>query len=143
MSFHLEINHNTGNAGVIRTNADGFVTHEVIISQSTSHDEVTEQANALGWTVGADWWPSGDHEIALLEPTPVWVSFVGHVPENAIELARGAGVMATGIVSQEDLPEQGKVRVQFDVELPKGWLWQDVPDWVALSDEEETVIQQG
>ena len=143
MSYHLEINHNTGNAAVIRTNADGFVTHEVVIAQSVDAEAVAERARELGWTVGSDWWPSGDHEIALLTPTPVWVSFVGHVPENAVELARNAGVMATQKIVEEDLPEVGKIRVRFEVELPNKWEWNDSPEWVALNDEEEITIQQG
>jgi hypothetical protein len=135
---HLEINHNNNRCHIARTNEDGFVTHEVEIAETTDAATAVEVANRLGWSIDEPWWTSGDFHCIALHPTPVWVSFIGDaMPENAIELANGAGVMALSLLKTEAKPDEGKVRGEFAVSIPRGWTWTESPSWQPFTEDIE------
>ena len=137
---YLELNRTAKTAAVIRTNADGFVTHEVVLGPCADTEQALEYATLCGWLSSGEWISSGDFTCIDLEPIPQWVAFVGStVPDNAVELARGAGVMAVDVLKTENASSEGKVRVLFSVEVPKNWEWAESPDWAAFSGEEPVI----
>lgn len=131
-------------ASLIKTNEDGFITHEVVLIDGLPENALAgfgkaiTKANELGWDVA-----DPEHELITSEdkstewlpvaPKAVSVSFVGSaLPDNALELAQGAGVPAVSLVKAEE-PNEGKVRAWFTVDVPKGFEWQVAPDWASLA----------
>ena len=141
MAEMLQFSTAEGKASLIKTNDDGYVTHENVVALATPFDTLADfQAvcavvESLGFdTANPDYEleKSDDGELAWLQvtPKPMPVSFVGYLPNNALDLAKTVGVPAIALLNHSDPdPETGKVRAYFSVSVPRDFEWQVTPEW--------------
>ena len=120
-----------GITSLVLTNDDGFVTYDLPPTNTTG--EAEGHAAAHGFQIAGIWQGiSSEIQCVEVEPQLTPVSFVGeHLPENAVELAKNAGVMAVS-VQRVDEPKDGKVRAWFAVEQPVKFEWHSSAEWEAL-----------
>jgi len=132
-----------GKASLIKTNEDGFVTHENVLAFASSFDTLAERCFACEYAEKEGWQtadPERDIQVSddgemmwlYITPLPVSVAFVGsRLPDNALELAQTAGVPAIEMLKVGE-PDEGKVRAWFTVETPRDFVWSVNPDWAWL-----------
>ena len=143
MAEMLQFSMAEGKASLIKTNDDGYVTHENVVVLATPFDTLadfriaTTAVEDLGFNTADpehDLEKSDDGEMAWLSvtPKPMPVSFVSSsLPDNALQLARDAGVPALALVGADE-PADGKVRGWFSVSVPRNFEWEQTPEWSWL-----------
>lgn len=141
---YLEVNEHTNAVYMMRTNDDGFLTHEVPIGfvpeGDVDEDALNAVAKSAGWRIseGAEWCEGDEYGFIAAEQITTPVSFVGaELPENHLELAKNAGVNATSLVKSEDL--EGKVRAHY---LTSEFDWgEPLPESVAAGVSSDTAVR--
>ena len=140
---YLEVNEHTNQVFVMRTNAVGFLTHEVPIGFVADGDIDENALNAVaktaGWRMvpGAEWCEGENYGFIAAERLTTPVSFVGtELPENHLELAKSAGVNATALVKYS--AADGKVRAVY---LTSEFDWgEPLPESVAAGVSSDTAV---
>jgi hypothetical protein len=109
------------NGCMTRTISLGSIEPEV----EEQHDFAETLARKHGWLAYPEWFETGGSEFVDVAPSPLTVVFVGGVisDEDAIRMARNAGMEVVDVVAQNYVESEGKNYVSFSVETPRGWSW--------------------
>jgi hypothetical protein len=118
-------------ASVLGLDAEGFVKRQVFLGNVKTPHDLSHLVRQHGWNCDEwndeGWFPGITTGAFLCEatPLPIRVVFVGSeiLEAEAVRLAHQAGLPATGVVSQEVVPDEGKNYVTLTVETPPKWNW--------------------
>ena len=110
---------------------NGCITHSVSLGELTQDpfQNKNESAEALaqrfGWLPVSEWFTTEETAFIDLAPKPITVTFVGNVipDEEAVRLARNAGLEVLDVTNQNYIESEGKNYISFNVETPRGWSW--------------------
>ena len=132
MKLLLEADFRNGEIRFARENEDGFLFSQFPIGTIESPDikkvlsVSADIATGFGWSLASEWQESESGVImwAYVEPTPTKISFIGGEAvseETAASYTEMAGFSVDKVISQELVPDEGKVIATLKLKEPFGW----------------------
>jgi hypothetical protein len=110
-----------GEASVLRLGDNGIVNAITLLGPAESTADAETLAGICGWQTDGDW----VNDIASIVPKAISVAFVGIseiAPDDAVRMARNAGVEVIDYISQRVEEAEGKTYISFSVPKPRGWV---------------------
>ena len=114
-----------GQAFVLRVGDNGIVTANTLLGPAENRSDAVALAGICGWATADDW----ENNFASLTPKSVRVAFVSSseiASDDAVRMARNAGVDVIEYISQEVVADEGKTYVSFSISTPRGWVDSEV-----------------
>jgi hypothetical protein len=118
-----------GEASVLRLGDNGIVNAITLLGPAENAADAETLAGICGWQTASEW-ADGETAFASIVPKPISVAFVGTseiFPDDAVRMARNAGVEVVDYISQRVEEAEGKTYVSFSVDKPRGWVDSEIP----------------
>lgn len=125
--YVLELN--ATEANVLRLGDNGIVTAITLLGPAENAADAETLAGICGWQTASEW-ADGETAFASIVPKPISVAFVGTseiLPDDAVRMARNAGVEVVDYISQRVEEAEGKTYISFSVDKPRGWVDSEIP----------------